>query len=216
MEKVRVLIADDHELVRCGLQAVFELVDDFEVVGMARDGQETIDKAKKCPPDVVLMDLRMPQVDGIAASREIKTFAPQTNVLILSAFDDEHEIREAIAAGASGYVLKDIAPEALIDAVRVVNGGQSLLQPAVARKIISGSCTDVEKKIVPKLTRREMEVLKLMTRGFSNKEIADALFVGIKTIKTHVSHVLQKLGLSSRTQAVLYAIQNDLARVTDD
>jgi len=210
MEKIQILIVDDYELVRHGLEAVFKFTDDLEVMGMAKDGQEAIDKVKECPPDVVLMDLKMSRIDGITASREIKNFAPQTNVLILSGFDDEREINRAIAAGASGYVLKDIAPEALIDAVRVINEGQSLLQPAVARKIIPSLRADNKEKNIPELTRREREVLGLMVEGFSNKKIADTLFIGIKTVKTHVGHILQKTGLSNRTRVVLYAIQNDL------
>ncbi len=210
MEKIQILIVDDYELVRYGLEAVFKLTDDLEVMGTAKDGQEAIDKVKECSPDVVLMDLKMSRIDGITASREIKNFAPQTNVLILSAFDDEHEIKRAIAAGASGYVLKDIAPEALIDAVRVVNEGQFLLQPAVTRKIIPSLHADGKEGIAFELTNREKEVLGLMVEGFSNKKIADTLFIGIKTVKTHVGHILQKMGLNNRTQVVLYAIQNDL------
>lgn len=215
---MRVLIADDQDLMRRGLRTILEAEADIEVVGEAADGAEAVDVARRTRPDVVLMDIRMPEVDGIEATRRLMEREPrdQVRVLILTTFDLDEYVFAAIRAGASGFLLKDAPPENLVAAMRVIASGEALLAPAVTRRLIDkfanapdpvASSVDVES-----LTARELQVLKLIARGLSNAEIASELVVEGTTVKTHVRHVLQKLGLRDRVQAVVAAYEAGLVR----
>lgn len=220
MKKIKILIADDHELVRKGLRAVLELEVDFDVVGEAIDGNEVVDKAKKLMPDIVLMDLKMPGIDGIEASQKIKAVFPETKILILTAFQGGEEIFGSLQAGVSGYLLKDISSMDLISAIHSVFQGQLLLRPSVAKTLLDkfalSSSKNVDGGKTPfSLTVREEEVLNLMAKGLKNKNIADTLWISEKTVKTHVSSILHKLRQPDRTQAVLYAIRVGLTDLTD-
>lgn len=211
--KIKLLIVDDHEIVRKGLRAIFNLENGFEIVGEARDGVEAVKKTKDFMPDIVLMDLRLPEMDGIAAAQRIKSFAPQIQILALTSFDEDEEIIHAIKAGVSGYLLKDALPEDLIKAVYEIHKGHSLLDPTVTRKLLNQLSLvfqDYTDKGGEKLSPREVEVLELIARGFSNKEIAAELWISEKTVKTHVSSILHKLKQPSRAQAVLYAYREGL------
>ena len=208
-----ILIADDHEVVLKGLKAL--LGEKFIVVGEARNGHEAVAMAKRFNPDIVLMDAKMPQMGGVEATREIKSFSPQTKVLILSTFNDDKEIFSSIEAGASGYVFKDLSSTDLIKATQAVCQGQSFFHPAVAAKI-SGRFRELSKKLgqggrlASDLTQRELEVLKLLGEGFNNKAIAKTLYISLNTVKTHISHILRKLGREDRTQAALYSLRKGL------
>jgi len=210
-EKIRVLIADDHAVVRQGLRTFLQLQEDIEVVGEAADGAEAVRLAGELVPDVVVMDLVMPVKDGIEATREIKTLSPTTRVLVLTSFADDDKVLAAVKAGAAGYLLKDVQPAELGDAIRTIYRGEALLHPAVAgklmREVAEGKRTAADPSA---LTEREMDVLRLITKGMSNREIALDLGVAEKTVKTHVSNILQKLHLADRTQAALYAVRQHL------
>ncbi len=212
---IRVLIADDQALVRGGFRMILEAQEDIEVVGEAGDGREAIAKAKELQPDVVLMDIRMPELDGLEATRRLVGPNGTPRVLMLTTFDLDEYVYEAMKAGASGFLLKEVPPEKLADAVRVVAAGETLLSPAITCRLIeefvrrpppgSGAPTELSE-----LTEREFEVLKLLARGFSNAEIAAELFVSEATVKTHVTHVLAKLRLRDRVQAVVLAYASGL------
>ncbi len=212
---IRVLIADDQALVRGGFRMILEAQDDIEVVGEAGDGREAIAKAQELQPDVVLMDIRMPELDGLEATRRLVGPNGTPRVLMLTTFDLDEYVYEAMKAGASGFLLKEVPPEKLADAVRVVAAGETLLAPAITCRLIEefvrrpppGSGAPAE---LSELTEREFEVLKLLARGFSNAEIASELFVGEATVKTHVTHVLAKLRLRDRVQAVVLAYESGL------
>ncbi|MDI6689519.1 MAG: response regulator transcription factor [Actinomycetota bacterium] len=216
MGRLKVLIAEDHELMRKGLRSVLQLEDAFDIVGEAKDGQEAIEKAKTHQPDVVLMDLRMPDVDGIRACREIHSRFPEIKILVLTAYETDEDIFTSLQAGISGYLLKDISPEELLKAIRTVSEGKSILHPSVARKVLDRLSSPLESQMSDcessPLTAREKEVLNLMTRGLKNRDIAKTLFISEKTVKTHVSSILRKLKQSDRTQAVLHAIRQGLAK----
>jgi len=211
---IGVLVADDQEMVRAGFRMILSSEPDFEVVGEAKDGREAVTAAKRDRPDVVLMDIRMPVMDGLAATREIARIDGPA-VVILTTFDDDEYLYEALAAGASGFLLKDAPAEELVRAVRVVASGEALLAPAVTRRVIdkvgerAASSTDVT--AVGRLSDREREVLRLMADGLSNAEIAQALIVGEATVKTHVARILQKLPARDRVQAVITAFRSGLA-----
>jgi DNA-binding NarL/FixJ family response regulator len=212
---IRVLIADDQALIRVGFRLVLEAEDDLEVVAEAGDGQEATDLAVRLRPDVVLMDVRMPILDGIAATALIARFAPDTRVLVLTTFDLDEYVLSAIGAGASGFLLKDATPEELVAAVRVVAAGDALLAPSVTRRLIedfarSAPPPRTSETRLAGLTEREREVLVLVGRGMSNAEIASALFIAEQTVKTHVSKILQKLGLRDRVHAVVLAYDTGL------
>lgn len=210
-EKIRVLIADDHAVVRQGLRTFLQLQDDIEVVGEADDGAEAVRLAGELVPDVVVMDLVMPSLDGIEATREIKALSPTTRVLVLTSFADDDKVFAAVKAGAAGYLLKDVQPAELGDAIRTVYRGEALLHPAVAGKLMREFAEGERTAADPgALTEREMDVLRLITKGMSNREIALDLGVAEKTVKTHVSNILQKLHLADRTQAALYAVRQHL------
>jgi DNA-binding NarL/FixJ family response regulator len=207
---IRVVLADDQPLVRTGLRMILSAVDDIEVVGEAADGAEAISACAELSPDVVLMDVRMPNVDGIDATRAVTATDPPPRVLVLTTFDLDDVVYEALRAGASGFLLKDAPEERLITAIRVVADGGSLFAPSVTRALIAefaqrsrrGSPASVDR-----LTERETEVLVHIARGLSNAEIAEALFVTENTVKTHVARVLMKLGLRDRVQAVVLAYE---------
>ena len=209
---IKVLVVDDHEIMRKGLSLVFELDDDFELVGEACDGDEACQKVEETRPDVILMDLRMPRKNGIQASREIKRRWPQAKIMVLTAVDDEDDIIVAIEAGVDGYILKNVSGDELTDAVRLVAGGQSYLHPLVARKAMGRLAGGhvCREKTDQRLTIRESRVLRLMAEGFKNKEIAAKLYLSEETVKSHVSHILNKLEQTDRMQAVLYALRHDL------
>ena len=208
-EPIAVLIADDHPFVRHGLRTFLETLDDVEVVGEAGNGAEAVEQAARLVPDVVLMDLVMPELDGVGAIRRIQEVAPSTRVIALTSFVDDEKVFPAIKAGAAGYLLKDVRPADLADAVRKASRGEALLAPSVAARLmqeVSG-----ERPAPAGLTERELEVLRLIARGMSNKQIAKELVVSEKTVKTHVSNILAKLHLADRTQAALYAVREGLA-----
>jgi NarL family two-component system response regulator LiaR len=208
-EVITVVIADDHPFVRHGLRTYLETLDDMDVAGEAANGVEAVELVERLFPDVVLMDLVMPELDGIGAIRRIREVAPSTRVIALTSFADDEKVFPAIKAGAAGYLLKDVRPADLADAVRKASRGEALLAPSVAARLmqeVSG-----ERPAPAGLTDRELEVLRLIARGMSNKQIARELVVSEKTVKTHVSNILAKLHLDDRTQAALYAVREGLA-----
>lgn len=212
-DKTRVLIADDHAVVRQGLRTFLEVQDDIEVVGEAADGEEAVALAQTLAPDVVVMDLVMPRVDGIEAIRRLRALDPQAKVIVLTSFADDEKVFAAVRAGAAGYLLKDVRPSELGEAIRTVSRGEALLHPAVAAKLMQEFAHDERPPPAGVLTPRETDVLRLIARGRSNKEIALDLGVAEKTVKTHVSSILQKLHLDDRTQAALYAVRERLVEL---
>ena len=209
--RVRVLIVDDHAIVRKGIRALLSEADGFEVVGEADNGQEAVLRAEECSPDVILMDLLMPVMDGIEATRQITSRRPKTRVLVLTSFAADNKVFPAIKAGASGYLLKDSSPDELVRAIRQVHRGEPSLHPTIARKLLQEVAHPAELQPAPEaLTAREMEVLRLIAQGLSNQEIADRLVVSEPTVRAHVSRILGKLHLASRTQAALYAVREGL------
>jgi len=207
---ISVLIADDHPFVRHGLRTYLETLDDMDVAGEAADGAEAVELAGRLLPDVVLMDLVMPELDGIEATRRIKAASPATKVIALTSFDDDEKVFPAIKAGAAGYLLKDVRPAELAEAVRKASRGEALLAPSVAAKLMQEVAGE---RPSSGLTDRELEVLRLIARGLPNKQIAQELVVSEKTVKTHVSNILAKLHLADRTQAALYAVREGLAEL---
>ncbi len=216
MSAIGVLIADDQALVRAGFRMVLEAEDDIEVVGEAANGEQAVHGAQRLKPDVVLMDIRMPELDGIGATRLIAGGdGDGPRVLILTTFDLDEYVYDALGAGASGFLLKDSPPEQLVAAIRVVAGGDALLAPSVTSRLIEQFARGAPGRLRPppgfdELTARELEVFELMARGLSNAEIADALVVGDTTVKTHVARLLAKLGLRDRVQAVVLAYESGL------
>ncbi|MER5769954.1 response regulator transcription factor [Streptomyces sp. NPDC001985] len=208
---VRVLLVDDHQVVRRGLRTFLEIQDDIEVVGEAGDGEEGVARAEELKPDVVLMDVKMPGTDGIEALRRLRDLANPAKVLIVTSFTEQRTVVPALRAGASGYVYKDIDPEALAGAIRSVHAGHVLLQPEVAGALLSQEEQGGGHGRGGSLTEREREVLGLIADGRSNREIARALVLSEKTVKTHVSNILMKLDLADRTQAALWAVRHGLA-----
>jgi len=210
MDKISVLIVDDHPVVRQGLRAFLELQADLEVVGEAADGVEALEKVGKLLPDVVLMDLVMPRMDGITAIRQIRALSPSTRILVLTSFSEDDKVFPAVKAGAHGYLMKDIRPVELAESIRSVYRGEPSLHSEIAKKLMDQLAQGKE-ETEEKLTPRETEVLSLIATGHSNKEIAAALYISEKTVKTHVSNILQKLHLADRTQAALYAVRQKIA-----
>ncbi|MEU8893907.1 response regulator transcription factor [Streptomyces sp. NPDC048442] len=208
--KIRVLLVDDHQVVRRGLRTFLEVQDDIEVVGEAGDGAEGVAQAESLRPDVVLMDIKMPGTDGIEALRKLHELANPAKVLIVTSFTEQRTVVPALRAGASGYVYKDVDPDALAGAIRSVHAGHVLLQPEVAGALLSQDDPLGGQGRNTSLTDREREVLALIADGRSNREIARALVLSEKTVKTHVSNILMKLDLADRTQAALWAVRNGL------
>lgn len=207
---IRVLLVDDHQVVRRGLRTFLEIQDDIEVVGEAADGAEGVARAEELKPDVILMDVKMPGTDGIEALRKLRELANPAKVLIVTSFTEQRTVVPALRAGASGYVYKDVDPEALAGAIRSVHAGHVLLQPEIAGALLSQDAPSNGTGRGTTLTEREREVLGLIADGRSNREIARALVLSEKTVKTHVSNILMKLDLADRTQAALWAVRHGL------
>jgi two-component system, NarL family, response regulator LiaR len=213
---IRVLITDDHAIVRKGLSALLATERDMKIVGEAQDGQEAVEKTGSLKPEVVLMDLVMPRMDGIEATRKITETHPGVKVLVLTSFAADDKVFPAVKAGALGYLLKDSSPEDLVEAIRRVHRGEPSLEPDIARKVLQElSHPGKEKPTSDPLTEREREVLRLISQGLSNKEIASRIFIAEYTVRTHVSNILGKLHLASRTQAALHALRSGLASLDD-
>ncbi|MEU0836415.1 response regulator [Streptomyces sp. NPDC056231] len=208
---IRVLLVDDHQVVRRGLRTFLEIQDDIEVVGEAADGAEGVARSEELRPDVVLMDIKMPGTDGIEALRKLRALDNPAKVLIVTSFTEQRTVVPALRAGASGYVYKDIDPEALAGAIRSVHAGHVLLQPEVAGALLAQEDTGAGTGRGSTLTEREREVLGLIADGRSNREIARSLVLSEKTVKTHVSNILMKLDLADRTQAALWAVRHGVA-----
>ncbi|MEC1176965.1 response regulator transcription factor [Metasolibacillus meyeri] len=208
---IRVLIADDHHVVRRGLLFFLKTQKDIEVVGEAKNGVEAVQLVKEVQPDVVLMDLVMPEMDGIQATKRIKSLYPTIKVLMLTSFADKDHVLPAIDAGASGYQLKDIEPDDLVHTIRQIMRGENMLHPEATTQLEEGLLEEKQKlHVVNPLTPREQDVLAELTKGKSNREIASSLFVTEKTVKTHISNIFAKLQVQDRTQAALYAVKHGL------
>jgi DNA-binding NarL/FixJ family response regulator len=218
---IRVVVADDQALVRGGFRLILQTQPDIEVVGEAADGREAVAQAREQRPDVVLMDIRMPGMDGLEATRRLMTTQNPPRVLMLTTFDLDEYVYDALRAGASGFLLKDVRPEQLADAVRAVATGDTLLAPAITRRLVEqylrrpppGARTPLG---LGELTDRELDVLRLVARGRSNQQIAATLFLGESTVKTHLTHLFAKLGLRDRAQAVVLAYESGLIQPGDD
>ena len=213
MAKIRLMIVDDHEVVRLGMRAAFELEADIEVVGEAGDGEEALAKMGVLDPQVILMDVRMQRMSGIEACREIKSRYPGIRIVMITSYSDEEAVFDSIMAGADGYLLKNVSRTELLKALRAVAAGQSLLDAGTSQKAIArmtGMASGNVQAPGEDLTEREREVLALVARGYTNKQIAETLFVSEKTARNHVSHILEKLGLSRRSEAAAFAVEHKL------
>jgi NarL family two-component system response regulator LiaR len=219
LETIRILIADDHAFVREGTRRILEQEPDLEVVAEAGDGEETVKLACNLKPDVALVDVAMPKLDGIEATRRIKALCPAVAVLVLSAYDDDQFIFGLLEAGAAGYLLKSVRGQEIVDAIRAVHAGESVLHPSVARKVLNRfagvSGKQRERKSLDLLTEREMEVLKMVTKGLSNKDIADGLCLSVRTVQGHLANIFNKLRVSSRTEAVVHALKEGWVTLDD-
>ena len=219
---IRVLIADDQALFRRGLYVVLGTEEGIEVVAEAENGEEAIERAEELAPDVVLMDVRMPKINGIESARAIRASVPTTKILMLTVSDEEDDLYEAIKAGANGYLLKEISVEEVAEAIRAVVQGQSLISPSMASKLLNEfnalvrRAEEKQQFPAPALTTREIEVLRLVAKGMSNREIADDLYISENTVKNHVRNILEKLHLHNRMEAVIYAVKERLLDIRDD
>jgi DNA-binding NarL/FixJ family response regulator len=219
-DPIRVLIVDDHALFRRGLEMVLSQEPDIELVGEASDGSEALSKAAATLPDIVLMDVRMPKRSGIEACTSIKEVVPSAKIIMLTISDEEADLYDAIKAGATGYLLKEISIDEVASAIRAVHGGQSLISPSMASKLLSEFASMIKKGDArqqipaPRLTDREMEVLRLVAKGLNNRDIAKQLFISENTVKNHVRNILEKLQLHSRMEAVVYAVREKLLEIT--
>ena len=216
-QPIRVVIADDHVLYRRGLQMVVSQEEDIDIVGEAGDGKEAVERASELRPDVILMDVRMPHTSGIEACQAIKVLVPSTKIIMLTMSDEESDLYEAVKAGANGYLLKDVPGEEIAEGVRAVHNGDSLITPSMASKLLaefaqlSRRQNDRPSSVkAPRLTERELEVLRLVARGLANKEIASQLYISENTVKNHVRNILEKLQLHSRMEAAMYAVRENL------
>jgi two-component system response regulator DegU len=214
---IKILIVDDHALLREGLIKILSLEEELEIIGEASKGEEAIDLARKLRPDIILMDINMPGINGIEATKVIKKELPQIGIIALTIHDDEEYIFELVRAGVSGYVLKDISPERLISAIKDVAQGKSVIHPNITAKLLGEFNRLSERKSRPNsfedLTMREIEVLELIAKGMANKDIAHTLFISEKTVKNHVTNIFRKLNVDDRTQAALYAVKNKLVNL---
>ena len=219
MKKIKILIADDHAFVREGTRRILEQEPDLEVVAEAGNGEEAVKLASELKPDVAIIDVAMPKLDGIEATRQIKALCPAVAVLVLSAYDDDQFVFGLLEAGAAGYLLKSVRGHEIVDAIRAVDAGESVLHPSVARKVLnrfaSVSNRAQRKKPLELLTEREVEVLKLVTKGLSNKDIADGLSLSIRTVQGHLANIFNKLRVSSRTEAVVHALKEGWVTLDD-
>jgi DNA-binding NarL/FixJ family response regulator len=213
-EPITIILVDDHNVVRMGLKAYFSTLPEFQVVGEAGSGEEAVQLVKQHAPDVVLMDLIMPGMDGVEATRQVKKASPRTQVIVLTSYHEDEHIFPAIRAGALSYVLKDIDPDELAEAIRRAHAGEAVLNPRVAARLVKEMHGARQETINPfnELTDRELEVLRLIAGGLSNREIADTLVISEKTVKSHITNILNKLHLADRTQAAVYAWQEGIVR----
>jgi len=211
MDKIKILLAEDHIIVREGSHEIVQKEPDMEVVGEAGDGVEAVELANKLKPDVIIMDIAMPKLNGIEATKQIKALNPATAVLVLTAYDNDQYIFALLEAGAAGYLLKNARGRELVDAIREVHAGESVLHPTIARRVIerltSQTSTGTQSKGTEPLTEREMEVLKLAAKGIRNKDISEQLFLSPRTVQAHLGSIFNKLGVASRTEAVLCALR---------
>lgn len=215
-KKIRILIADDHAVVRRGLRTILLSEPEMELVDEAADGMEAVLKARACRPDVILLDMVMPRLDGLGAIQQIKQENPAARILVLTSFAEDDKLFPAIKSGALGYLLKDSSPEQLLQAIRDVHAGKSSLDPSVALKLIRELNRPSDLPLSPDpLSERELEVLKLVARGLTNQEIADTLIIGERTVGNHISSILSKLHLANRTQAALYALREGIASLEE-
>ena len=219
MGKIRIMLAEDHVLVREGTKEMLDREEDMEVVAEAGDGEEAVRLVAEHDPDIVIMDIALPKLNGIEATRQIKEISPGTAVLVLSAYDDDEYVFALLEAGAAGYLLKDVSTDALVEAIRAVQAGESMLHPAIARKVVNRFSRYVEggqaEAPFEELTEREVEVLQLAGKGITNREIADSLSISHRTVQAHLSHIFNKLGVGSRTEAVVYALRKGLLTFDD-
>ncbi len=219
MSKIRIMLAEDHVLVREGTKEMLDREEDMEVVAEAGDGEEAVRLVQDQDLDVVIMDIALPKLNGIEATRKIKEISPGTTVLVLTAYDDDEYIFALLEAGAAGYLLKDVSTSELVAGIRAVQAGESMLHPAIARKVINRFSGRAEgsgrEDTFQELTEREVEVLQLAGRGITNKEIADRLSISHRTVQAHLSHIFGKLGVGSRTEAVVLALRRGLLTFED-
>jgi len=217
MAKIRVLLAEDHAILREGVREFIQRESDMEVVAEAGDGEEAVKLTEHYRPDVVVMDIRMPKLNGIEATKQIKAKFPSTAILILTAFDSDQYIFALLEAGAAGYLLKGVRASELIDAIRAVYAGESVLHPVIAGRVIRRVVTPAasDGKTVDPLSEREMEILKLAAKGISNKDIAEKLFLSPRTVQVHLGNIFNKLGVASRTEAVLYGLKRGWLSLED-
>jgi NarL family two-component system response regulator LiaR len=213
---IKVLVVDDQNIVRKGIRALLEQVDGINVIGEASNGEEAVEQAKRLAPDVILMDLMMPKMDGIEAIREIKARQSSAKIIALTSFVTEDKVFPAIKAGAMGYLLKDSEPEDLITAIRKVNRGEPSLHPVVAKMVLEEISQPVKQPLTPEpLTEREVDIVRLVAQGLSNRQIAEQLVIGEATVRTHVGNVLNKLHLANRVQATLYALKEGITSLDE-
>jgi DNA-binding NarL/FixJ family response regulator len=219
MDKIKIMLAEDHVLVREGTKEMLDREEDMQVVAEAGDGEEAVRLAEELDLDIVIMDIALPKLNGIEATRQIKETRPSTAVLVLTAYDDDEYVFALLEAGAAGYLLKDVSTDELVEAIRAVHAGESMLHPAIARKVVNRFSRHVaaerEQAPLEELTEREIEVLQLAGKGITNREIADRLSISHRTVQAHLSHIFNKLGVSSRTEAVVYALRKSLLTFDD-
>ena len=220
MEPIRILIADDHTVLRSGLRLLLNAQPDFEVVGEASTGEETVERAIALRPDVLLLDIAMPDLNGLEAARRIRQQAPELRIIVLTMYDDEAYLRQFLEMGAAGYVLKKAADTELADAIRAVHRGESFVYPSLMRQLIDSYLKQPPSPATREgsdgLSPREVEVLRLVALGFTNQQIADELCIGVSTVETHRTHIMEKLGLRGRAQLVRYALAKGLLRNPTD
>jgi len=219
VDKIRILLAEDHVIVREGTRELVQHEDDMEVVGEAGDGEEAVQFAIQTKPDVIIMDITMPKLNGIEATKRIKSLLPLTAILILTAYDNDQYVSALLEAGAAGYLLKNVKGRELIDAVRAVHAGESVLHPKIARKVLNRFAVSGVKQepesATSILSERELEVLKLAAKGLSNREIAKKLFLSVRTVQAHLGNVFNKLDIGSRTEAILYGLKKGWFSIDD-
>jgi len=217
--KIRIMLAEDHVLVREGTKEMLDREEDMGVVAEAGDGEEAVRLAEALDLDIVIMDIALPKLNGIEATRQIKKTKPGTAVLVLTAYDDDEYVFALLEAGAAGYLLKDVSSNELVGAIRAVHAGESMLHPAIARKVVNRfsqhAVEEREEAPLEELTEREIEVLQLAGKGITNREVADILSISHRTVQAHLSHIFNKLGVGSRTEAVVYALRNGLLTFDD-